>query len=64
MKKNYNNWDDGCYCNNCGKEITTHEELKNGMCSDCMRKKQQDKYRRYVRRKEKISKNYIEEIGE
>ena len=22
MKKNYNDWDDGCYCNNCGKEIT------------------------------------------
>lgn len=65
MKKSFHNdWDDGCYCKSCGKEITTYEELKNGVCSECMRKKQDDKHRRYVRRKGKTDKDYIEEIGE
>ena len=65
MKKSfYNDWEDGCYCKSCGKEITTYEELKNGVCRDCMRKKQQDKHLRYARRKGKLDKDYIEEIGE
>lgn len=64
MKKNYSEWDDSCYCNNCGKEMTTYEELKNGVCGECLRKKQQDKYRRYARRKGKTDMNFAEEIGE
>ena len=65
MRKSlYDDWDDGCYCKSCGREITTHEELKNGVCSECMKKKQDDKRRRYVRRRSEPDQDYIEEIGE
>jgi len=52
MSKNfYDDWD-APTCNHCGKEISDREDsLNKGLCSECARKMQQKKDRRYTQKR-------------